>query len=279
MAAITRWRHDPDYVRGMLARKRFLTGLVHGSGLYRVVDRLWFPNRRVVVTHHRVAAAIERPVRLAQVSDLHVVRAGERERRVVERVQAERPDAIVLTGDFTAFGGDPEAFGPVVEALRAPLGVWATLGNWDYGHPVGDWEAFLAARGVGLLRNRATRLTDRLWLAGLDDPLVGWPDPDEAMRDVPASAFVVALVHGPVIFDDIAGRFPLILAGHTHGGQIRFPGLAPLYMPRGCWPYVSGWYERAGSRMYVSRGIGAPGFPVRLNCAPEIAVFDLQPLE
>ncbi len=275
MAVITRWRHDARYLDRMLRRKRLLTAIVHGSGLYRALDAMWAPNRWIEVTRHRVTAPVARPIRIAQVSDLHVVRPGARERRVLELLARERPDAIVLTGDFNALGGAPDAFVPVVAAMQAPLGVWATLGNWDYGHPVDDWAATLEHAGVRLLRNRAAPLVDRVWLAGLDDPLVGHPDPDAAVRDVPAGAFIVALVHGPVVFDDIAGRFPLVLAGHTHGGQIRIPGLPPLYMPRGCRPYVDGWYSRAGSRMYVSRGIGAPGFPVRMFCAPEIAVFEL----
>lgn len=277
MAPITRWRHPEHRHRRILARKRLLTLLVHGSGLYRVLDAVWTPNRHVVVTRHTVHAPTSRPIRVALVSDLHVVRPGPREDRVIELLEAERPDAIALNGDFAALGGTPEACGPVVERMHAPLGVWATLGNWDYGHPVEDWRRFLASRGVRLLCNEAAPLLDDMWVAGLDDALAGWPDADAALTPVPPVAFVIGLIHCPVLFDDVSERFPLVLAGHTHGGQIRIPGLPPLYLPRGCWPYVSGWYERGASRMYVSRGIGSPSLPIRVACAPEIAIFELAP--
>ena len=277
MVPITRWRHPERRHRHILARKRLLTMLVHGSGLYRVLDALWRSNRGVEVTRHRVEAPVTRPIRLALVSDLHVVRPGAREERVIELLDAERPDVIAMNGDFAALGGSPEACGPVIERMHAPLGVWATLGNWDYGHPVADWRAFLQARGIRLLSNEAAPLVNSVWIAGLDDALAGWPDADLGLANVPPGAFVIGLIHCPVLFDDVATRFPLVLAGHTHGGQIRIPGVRPLYMPKGCWPYVSGWYERGGSRMYVSRGIGSPSLPIRIACAPEIAIFELVP--
>ena len=116
-----------------------------------------------------------------------------------------------------------------------------------------------------------------LFRSGLDSALVGEPDLDMALAAVPHGGYAVALLHCPVLFEDVAGRVPLALAGHTHGGQVLFAGLPPLYMPRGCWPYVSGWYERDGSRMYVSRGIGCPSLPIRIGCPPELALFEFTP--
>src|SRR2546422_7601599 len=142
MAPITRWRHSPEHLREVMSRKRVLTWLVHGTGLYRALDRLWWTNRRIEITRHLIPAPVERPLRLALVADLHVVRPGLRERRLIDLLERERPDVIVLNGDFGALGGPPDACGPVLAAMRAPLGVWATLGNWDYGNPVADWSEF-----------------------------------------------------------------------------------------------------------------------------------------
>lgn len=277
MTPITRWRHSPDYVKGIMWRKRLIKRVVQDSGLHAALDAAWWPNRQIELTRHVIAAPIEHPIRLALVADLHVLRSGERERRVIELVERERPDAIAVNGDFGVYGAAAEACGPVLERLVAPLGTWATLGNWDYGQPVPDWRAFLAAHGVRLLTNQSTKLAEGLWLAGLDSALVGFPDLDEALATVPSGAFVAALIHCPVLLEDIAGRVPLALAGHTHGGQVRFLGLRPLYMPRGCWPYVSGWYSLGGTRMYVSRGIGCSSIPVRIGCRPEVAIFEFVP--
>jgi len=282
MAPITRWRHEPSTHRWILRRKRWITAALQGSGLHTLLEAVWTPNRAFEITRHTIAAPVPRPVRIALVADLHVVKAGARERRLLELLEAERPDAIVLNGDFSALGGAADACGAVIERMHAPLGVWATLGNWDYRHPVGDWREFLARRGARLLVNEAAPLVASsrgdVWLAGLDDALDGMPDADLALAAVPRGAYVIGVVHCPVLFDDVADRFPLVLAGHTHGGQIRIPGLPPLYMPHGCRPYVSGWYERQGSRMYVSRGVGSPSLPVRVACAPELAMFELEPL-
>jgi uncharacterized protein len=277
MAPITRWRHSPEYLRFIMSRKAIMTWMVFGTGLYRALDAVWWPNRRIEVTRHAIVAPVERPLRLALVADMHVVRPGAREDRLIGLLEQERPDAILINGDFGLLGAPPDACGPVLSRMQAPLGVWATLGNWDYGHPVGDWRAFLAMHGVRLLLNEAVALAAPVWLAGLDSALVGMPDLDAALAPVPAGAFTVAMIHCPVLFEDVAGRVPLVLAGHTHGGQVLLPGRRPLFMPRGCSSYRAGWYEREGSRMYISRGVGCSTIPVRFGCPPEIALLELRP--
>jgi len=261
----------------VMRRKALITRLVHGTGLYRALDRAWRSNREIEVTRHRVAAPVARPFTVALVADLHVVTPGPREDGLLALLERERPDAIALNGDFGLLGGAPDAAAPVLARMRAAHGAWATLGNWDYGHPVPDWGAMLAAHGVTLLRNAAVELAPGLWLAGLDSALVGMPDLDAALAGVPPGAFVVTMIHCPVLFEDVAPRVPLVLAGHTHGGQIVLPGVGPLFMPRGCGRYRAGWYERAGSRMYVSRGIGCSSLPVRFRCPPELALFTFAP--
>ena len=261
----------------MLERKRVMREWLARSGVHGALERLWPGGRRIAITRHRLPAPVREPVRIAHVTDLHVVRHGTAERQLIERLADERPDAIVFSGDFTSPDSPPETCGEVLRALKAPRGVWTTLGNWDYWHPVRDWPAFLAERGVRLLRNSSAPLVPGVWLAGLDSAVAGSPDPELALAGVPPGGFAIALIHCPVLFDEVAAAFPLCLAGHTHGGQIRVPGLRPLYMPAGCWPYSDGWYERHGSRMYVNRGIGTPGLPIRVACPPEIAIFTLAP--
>lgn len=277
MAPITRWRIPDDAVARILRRKRVQRALLADSGLYSLIERVARPGRRIEVTRHRIAAPVREPVRIAHVTDLHVLRHGEREERVNAILEQERPDAILLGGDNTVLGGDPAACATVLGRMHAPLGVWGTLGNWDYWHGVPDWESFLAGLGIELLRNRGVDLVPGVRLIGLDSAVAGEPDFERAVAGTSAAAFTLALIHCPVLFDEIAGRVTLAVAGHTHGGQIRVPGLPPLMMPAGCRPYADGWYDSRGSRMYVNRGIGSPGYPMRIACPAEIAIFTLEP--
>ena len=108
-------------------------------------------------------------------------------------------------------------------------------------------------------------------MVGLDDAATGSPDLEIALRGVPPDAFVIALFHSPVYFDQLAARCPLALAGHTHGGQVRIPLVPAFWLPRGSGRYLAGWYRRDAAEMYVSRGIGTSVLPMRFLCRPELA--------
>jgi predicted MPP superfamily phosphohydrolase len=124
------------------------------------------------------------------------------------------------------------------------------------------------------------QLREDVWLLGLDDWVEGVPDPDRAGLEIRPGVFVVALFHSPEAFDQLEGRWPLALAGHTHGGQILLPWITRRILPSGCGRFLSGWYEgRRGpsSRMYVSRGVGTSALPLRLRARPELALITLVP--
>lgn len=268
-------RLSPARLRGMLWRKRVLHATLRRTGLWRLMDAASAAGKRIEVTRHRVAAPLAEPITIVVLADLHLARRGVLETRMVQVVRAARPDVILIAGDITSLDGRDQVYVDVLSRLAAPRGVWMVPGNWDYWAPMADARAVCEATGVGWLRNEAVEIAPGIWLAGLDDAVAGTPDADLALSQVPADAWVVALLHCPVGFDQMAGRCALAFAGHTHGGQVRLPGLPPLWLPAGCGRYVSGWYEREGSCMYVTRGLAAPGIPVRLFCRPEIAVFTL----
>jgi len=243
----------------------------------------------IEVTRHSVSAPIQKPLRLVQLTDLHLSSIGRRERRALEAIDRERPDAIVITGDLVRDGTllqpagsgrvEPEAYavvGDFLRGLRPRLGTFVVRGNWEHWRRVDGEKAFYAANGARLLVNEAVQLDGNVWLAGLDDALAGLPDPSRTRDMLPSGAFVVALVHSPIAFEAVSSWTHLVLAGHTHGGQIRIPFLGPLALPPGSGKYASGWFTRGRSRLYVSRGIGTAMIDVRLNCRPEIAIFDLQ---
>ena len=237
----------------------------------------------IEVTRHHVAAPVDPPLVIAHLSDLHVRRMGRREERLLAHLDREKPDFIVITGD-SPVDGDPfvpesereddfayARVGELLDRLRAPLGVWAVRGNWENERRPPDERAYYDAHGVRLLVNEARALRPGVWLAGVDDP-EGDPDVETPLRSIPEGAYAVFLFHSPALFDAVAGRAPLALAGHTHGGQVRPPFVRPFWLPKGSGRYLEGWYEDRGSRLYVSRGIGTSVLPVRFLCRPELAI-------
>jgi len=189
------------------------------------------------------------------------------------------PDLILLGGDLTT--GSVEEFEPFMAAfrgLRAPLGVHGVLGNHDYySGRAGDLLPLLEACGITLLTNRGVTLTrkgEHLALAGIDDLHWGRPDLPAALG--PGAPPHLLLSHNPDIFFDAAWRgVDLVLAGHTHGGQIRLPGLPPVVkMSR--YALDQGRYRSAASHLVVSRGMGVTGVPLRWACAPEAVEVTLR---
>ncbi|MCS6775872.1 MAG: metallophosphoesterase [Chloroherpetonaceae bacterium] len=248
--------------------------------------------QRIATTFHRIPLrALRQPVRLVQLSDLHrswCVPEGFIA-HVVRRANALRPDVVLLTGDFVTHSAHyAESCAAQLAHLRAPLGCYACLGNHDHdcsrqrGCPA--VTRALAEAGVRMLTNRNLRLDPRLWIVGIDDCFTGHPDPEAAFRNIPATEPVIAMTHNPIYYH-VLRNFPcLTLAGHTHGGQINLPIITSVFMQarqfgRSVQLYKQGWFHEPGypGRMYVSRGLGVVGIPLRFRATPEIAVFDLIP--
>ncbi|WP_437635681.1 metallophosphoesterase [Sorangium sp. So ce854] len=251
--------------------------VVLATGAALAGHAFWVEPYRVEVSHHRVPMALARPLRVAHLSDLHTVGFGRRERRVAELLAREAPDVIVVTGDSIADDGSYAGVTETLRELHAPLGVWSVEGNWEHWRPSADARAAYAAAGVNDLTNASARLREDVWLVGLDDTLAGHPDAARAFDGVPRGAQVIVLLHSPVGVYQVRGRAGLVLAGHTHGGQIRWPWGTPLWLPPGSGTFVEGAYDVDGTTMYVSRGIGNSLVEARLFCRPEIAIFELGP--
>lgn len=201
-------------------------------------------------------------------------------RRCVEEVAARDVDLVLLGGDFVSWKADIELMARVLLTdLRAKDGVWAVLGNHDYWTDPDAVVAAMTARGVRFLVNRSTRITrgpDVIDLIGIDELYRGTPDIEATFRGVPGNRPCIGVSHHP----DIAGhiedqRVDLLLAGHTHGGQIRLPFLGAIVVPSKHEAlYASGFHRENQVLLYVSRGLGAVP-PVRILCPPELATFRL----
>lgn len=239
----------------------------------------------------------------------------ERLEGIVEETNALNPDAVLLLGDFVVGRGLAKYSKPVGDAvwaaalgkLRAPLGVHAVLGNHDWWEEVsvqrrrsGPTRAGLAleAAGIPVYQNNAVRLQKNgqpFWIAGLGDQWAFWPIPDESavitkhpkynfdgVDDLPGTlsqitddAPVLLMVHEPDIFPKVPDRVSLTLAGHTHGGQVRILGYAPVVPSRYGERYVYGHMIEEGRHLIVSGGLGCSTLPIRFGAPPEIVVVDL----
>ena len=258
-------------------RRAFL--IVAGiAALAAAVDGFFIEPFQIEVTHSTLAAPVAQPLRIALLADLHTSGMGRAEQKVLKLLEAENPDVIIIAGDTLGPGYHYDRTLPLITRLRAPLGVWFVHGNWETKYPFRGERNFYANAGIHLLVNEGAAIRPDVWLAGLDDPSSVRPDPDAALAKAPAGAFVIAAFHAPGYFDEIAGRVPLVLAGHAHGGQVRIPLIPVLWFPSDCGRYLEGWYELKGSRMYVTRGIGMSMLPVRFLCRPELAIITLTPI-
>ncbi len=247
---------------------------------------------QVGVTLKRLPSVFE-GVRIAQLSDIHFnpFMTTKHLERVVELTNAQRADLVILTGDFVTSAtngrgnkGRAEQAWPCADVLRrleSPLGCFAVLGNHDYATN-GDvvTEALSAGSRIQVLRNRSIALERggaRLWLAGVDDVSANLANPDVALRGVPKQECTVVAVHEPDFADEIQ-KFPVDfqISGHSHGGQIRFPGVGALYLPPLARKYPQGHYWLGQLQLYTNRGIGVIEVPMRFLCPPEITVFTLK---
>ena len=225
-----------------------------------------------------------RGLRIAQVTDVHFPGNRIAARAALAHLQRERPEIVVLNGDMTesaSAGGEVREF---AAAARGTIATVAVLGNWEYRVGiVGEAARSLyAGTGVRLLINETAVIKvggAGLAVVGLDDVLSGHPDISTARNGV-ADAVEIWLVHEPNFADQIPSSIEvkpaLLLAGHTHGGQIRLPFLPPI-TPVGAGRFLEGWYRDTPAPLYVSRGIGTTTIPARFRCPAELPVFTLEP--
>jgi uncharacterized protein len=239
----------------------------------------------------------------------------ERLERIVAQTNALNADAILLLGDYVAgmriglYSGEIKeaAWAKVLGKLKAPCGVHAVLGNhdwWQSGHaqwfrkgPVPAGEA-LEAAGIPVYENRAVRLTKgdhAFWVAGLSDqwaflPIGGRHDETEprgrllyqgaddlphTLSQITDDAPVILMAHEPDIFPKVPDRVALTLSGHTHGGQVRIFGFAPIVPSIYGSRYVYGHVVEEGRNLIVSGGLGCSSIPVRFGSPPEIVSVEL----
>ncbi len=262
-------------MRLKLLGKRWRVGCLVAFAFFSllVAYSLWVEPYRIETTEHRFTYPLDMPLKIAHLSDLHSYGLGRREQKVLEILEAQKPDLILITGDSIPRGGDYELAAEVLSKLRAPLGVWAVRGNHECWAEKKDEREFWEKQGVKLLINENVRVRDDVWLIGLDDAYAGAPNLEKAMQNVPEEALKIAFFHSPDYFDTASEEADLVLAGHTHGGQIRLPVYGALWLPPHSGDYDQGWFEKNGAALFVSRGVGTSVVDARLLCRPEVAII------
>lgn len=267
-----------------LTRRRFLVGSI-AAGAAAAAPLGWygaFYEANDVEIVRRDIAIRNLPKRLdglttVQVSDLHVNgEVTEAHHRMVDLVQQLRPGLIVVTGDVVDVDTSVDDGAALINSLRAPLGTWAVPGNRDHlAEAVYPLSQALATRDAHLLVNRSAQVEDGFWLIGVDDPSEGRDDLHQALQHVPAEGVRLLLAHSPNIVGRIGGtRFDLVLAGHTHGGQVNLPLVRDNWLrDEPARRYPAGLYQTDSVPLYVNRGIGTYYLPLRFGSRPEITAF------
>ena len=221
--------------------------------------------------------------RIAFLTDTHVASFHRRAyfREVVAQTMKFRPDLILLGGDFVTWERHiPLMAELLLTGLEAPDGVYAVLGNHDYWANSDGVVAAMTARGVRFIINRSVALRrgdEQIALIGIDELYRGKPDVEGTFSRVDPNVPCIGLSHHPDIIDRLYDRrIDLLVCGHTHGGQIRFPFFGSVVVPsKHEARYASGFHRTESVLMYVSRGIGAIP-PLRILCKPEVATFVLR---
>jgi predicted MPP superfamily phosphohydrolase len=252
----------------------FTYGAVIGKERYETVERtIRLPRLSPVLAG----------LRIVQLTDIHVGNFMKQAKLewYVRAVNDLHPDLIALTGDFI---GSSAHFIPAcaaaLEKLQAREGVFACLGNHDYWVGAERVTEALQTAGVDVLRNEARKLSLKgatLNVAGVDDPWRGFADFDRALSMSDPNAPTIMLCHQPDLFPAVVQRdVDLTLAGHYHGGQVKLQFLGMEVSPAHLVSeFVEGHFVQGHSQLYVSRGIGITGPPVRLNAPPEITLLHL----
>jgi len=270
------------------SRRRFLKRLAWagagvlaaGLGLDAACERHWLQVTRPRIAIPGLPAALD-GLSICHVTDIHhgPYLGLDRVKAVIDLVLRLAADLVVITGDMVH--KSPKYIDPVwreLSRLRAPLGVFCVMGNHDHWEGIehSRWAAQQA--GIPELNNRGlsiSRRGGRLWLAGVGDLYEDDQLLDQALTGIGQHEPALLLSHNPDYGDEVTDpRVKLILAGHSHGGQIVLPLIGPLVVP--CkHKYAMGLVKTEVTQVYISRGVGMAILPIRMNCRPELPLITL----
>ena len=227
------------------------------------------------------------PIKVVQFSDTHIgdFFTTEELQKVVDKINEQQADLVLFTGDLmddaSVYQGSIEEIGAILSNIQSKFGNYAVFGNRDYGGGAERfYEELMESAGFHVLLNNHETINvngTTLSLFGADDALIGYYDAKQTMQGIEEENFNLLLVHEPDLVDDfIDYPVDLVVAGHSHGGQVYIPFVGPLLTTTLAEKYVRGLYEiNEDLSLYVNTGIGNTRVPFRLFNVPQITVFYL----
>lgn len=228
-------------------------------------------------------------LRIALIGDIHTDNRfidAKKLQKIVELTNGQNPDLVVLLGDYIQGGRkdaghrvEPEITAAQLKNLKALLGVYAVLGNHDWWYNGEKVRSAFESEGIPILEDEAKELNwhgKSFWLVGLADL---WTRPQHIQQSIakaPSGSTVIALTHNPDIFPNLPQSVPLLLAAHTHGGQVNLPLIGtPVVSSRFGPKYTAGHVYENGHHLYVTTGIGTSIMRVRFRVPPEIVILTI----
>jgi predicted MPP superfamily phosphohydrolase len=285
------WRANQGQVN-RLNRRDFLkvAGIAAGGGLIAGTSYLLVNDESQDPVVDRVSIPIQNlhpdleGFTILQMTDFHLYPMTQPNliKRAVAMANSLEADLVALTGDYVWQRLEAiDELAPILAKLNARQGVFSTLGNHDYWLDAEVITETMEKWGLPVLVNQGLVIQQgkgTLYLGGLDDGWSGRPDLRATLDGAQPGDPVILLCHEPDLADrfSLDGRVSLQLSGHTHGGQIRIPGIGALVLPYLGRKYDLGLYNVNNMLLYTNRGIGVISEPVRYNCPPEITQFVLQ---
>lgn len=277
----------------MFSRRKSLKLLFAAAPIAACANAFIFEPKHLSITRRDITLPSLPPefdgFTIAQLSDFHFKPGTDHDlmENVVTSLNNEHVDLIALTGDYVT--DDSEVLYPLLELLnqlRAKHGIYAVMGNHDgWSERRTFYKRLFEKSDISFLINQNSELRlneSSIFIAGTDYVWDGQPNAQQTVKGIRPDATVLALVHEPDYFDTMRSirKIDLQLSGHTHGGQCRVPfiGYAPVKVRYGE-NYVYDHFERDGSQLFVSRGVGTSGLRVRFACPPELAILTLRRAE
>ena len=267
----------------MQRRTIILFALLAVLGVYAFIEPRW-PEKRIYTIVDPDIPPKFHNLKFAFISDIHHGPYFDisRVRRMVDKVKQEKPDLILLGGDYvhTSLSYIRPCF-EELKALNAPLGVYGVLGNHDHWEGTQLTKAGLAAAGITQLDNDAfwvVKEGERIKIGGIGDYFEDTQDIRPTIADVQETDFVILLSHNPDYAEELkTDKIDLMLSGHTHGGQVTLFGLwAPIVPSKYGQKYRSGLIDLDETELIVSNGIGTITPPIRLCARPQIVTVILK---